>query len=89
MSRFFVRDGKQLHCGKHRSVGVSRPTDENRRYKFIRDNMRIPVRKLEKKIMGFEMAFYKRGGGIDYTISEVTITFAVAPIVGDSILAVY
>jgi hypothetical protein len=63
MSRFFVRDGKQLHCGKHRSVGVSRSTDENRRYKFIRDNMRIPVRKLEKKIMGGRIA--KHGTGIE------------------------
>ena len=48
--RFFVRDGKHLHCEKLRSVKVSRSTDENRRYKFIRDNLRIPAGKLKKKV---------------------------------------
>jgi hypothetical protein len=31
----------------------------------------------------------KPGGGNDYTISGVTITFVVAPLTGDSLLAVY
>ena len=49
-SRFFVRDGKHLHCEEHRGTKVSRPTDENRRYKFIRDNLRAPIYKLRNKI---------------------------------------
>jgi hypothetical protein len=48
--RFFGRDGKHIHCEKHRGARAYRSTDQNRRYKFIRDNLRIPLRKLEKKI---------------------------------------
>ena len=49
-SRFFVRAGKHLYCEKHRGVKASRSTDQNRRFKFIRDNLRTPIGKLEKKI---------------------------------------
>ncbi len=60
-TRFFVRDGKHFYCGKHRGNKASRSTNENRRYKFIRDNLRTLVRKLEKKIMSGRIASGRDG----------------------------
>jgi hypothetical protein len=48
---FFVRDRKLIRCEDHRGVKAGRSTDENRRYKFIRDNLRTHLRKLGKKIV--------------------------------------
>lgn len=59
--RFFVRDGKHLHCEKHRGAKATRSPDENRRYKFIRDNLRTPIHKLEKKITSGRLASARDG----------------------------
>src|ERR1700676_1968269 len=59
--QFFVRDRKHTHCGEHRGARASRSTDENRRYKFIRDNLRTPVRKLKKKMMSGRLASARAG----------------------------
>ena len=59
--QFFVRDRKHMHCGEHRGARASRSTDENRRYKFIRDNLRTPVRKLKKKMMSGRLASARDG----------------------------
>jgi hypothetical protein len=47
---FFVRDRKHKRCEEHRGARTSRSTDENRRYKFIRDNLQTSLLKLGKKI---------------------------------------
>ena len=59
--QFFVRDRKRMHCGEHRGARASRSTDENRRYKFIRDNLRTPVRKLKKKMISGRLASARDG----------------------------
>jgi hypothetical protein len=48
--RFFVRDRKHIYCEEHRGAKATRSTDENRRYKFIRDNLRTSLGKLKRKI---------------------------------------
>jgi hypothetical protein len=59
--QFFVRDRKHIHCEEHRGAKASRSTDENRRYKFIRDNLRTPIHKLKKKITSSRVASARDG----------------------------
>jgi hypothetical protein len=59
--QFFVRDRKHIHCEEHRGAKASRSTDENRRYKFIRDNLRTPIHKLKKKIKSSRVARARDG----------------------------
>ena len=71
--RFFVREGKRIHCEKHRGARAYRSTDENRRYKFIRDNLRIPLRKLEKKIMSGRLPGTQDGVWKEKCLSQIHI----------------
>jgi hypothetical protein len=70
-SRFFVRDGKHSYCEKHRGVKGSRSTDENRRYKFIRDNLRTPIHKLEKKISSGRLESARDGVWKDKCVTQI------------------
>lgn len=40
-------------------------------------------------VLIFRNGLLQKGGGVDYTLSGTTITFIVAPLSGDSLLAVY
>jgi hypothetical protein len=71
--RFFVRDGKHLYCEEHRGARSSRSTDENRRFKFIRDNLRIPVRKLQNKIESGRLERARDGVWKDKCLTRIHI----------------
>jgi hypothetical protein len=40
-------------------------------------------------VLIFRNGLLQQGGGIDYTLSGSTVTFSVAPLTGDTVLAVY
>jgi hypothetical protein len=71
--RLFVRDGKHLHCENHRGAKVSRSADENRRYKFIRDNLRTSLRKLGKKIVSGRVMSARDGVWKDKCLTQIHI----------------
>jgi hypothetical protein len=71
--QFFVRNRKHIHCEEHRGAKASRSTDENRRYKFIRDNLRTSLRKLGKKIASGRLVRARDGKWKDKCLRQIHI----------------
>ena len=71
--KFFVRDGKNLYCKKHRRVKTSRSTGQNTRYKYVRDHMRTSLRKLEKNITSGRLAIARDGAWKQECLRQIHI----------------
>lgn len=70
---FFVRDRKHIRCEEHRGAIASRSKDENRRYKFIRDNLRTSLRRLAKKIASGRLVRARDGKWKEKCLTQIHI----------------